>query len=122
MGGIFVESACRADVLNDRAKAVPGNDLEEHFENSYGKLARPGGDFISLTDMVRKFDGGDALIEHWLKNKDTVLFLSVRERLKSLEFNSLEFEGIGTELRGRPSCAHGPSSHCVTSQCHILSV
>ncbi len=71
MGGIFVESVCRADVLNDRAKAAPGNDLEEHFENSYGKLARPGGDFISLTDMVRTFDGADALIEHWLKSKDT---------------------------------------------------
>jgi len=28
-------------------------------------------DFISLTDMVKNFDGGSALIEQWLKNKDT---------------------------------------------------
>jgi hypothetical protein len=35
---------------------------------------------ISLTDMVRNFDGGSALIEQWLKNKDTVLFLGVWER------------------------------------------
>ena len=27
--------------------------------------------------MVRNFDGGGALIEQWLKNKDTVLFLGV---------------------------------------------
>ncbi len=36
-------------------------------------------DFISLTDMVRGFEGGGALIEQWLKNKDTVLFLGVWE-------------------------------------------
>ena len=34
-------------------------------------------DYISLTDMVSRFDGGSALIEQWLKNKDTVLFLGV---------------------------------------------
>ena len=36
-----------------------------------GILSRPGADYISLTDMVRNFDGGGALIEQWLKNKDT---------------------------------------------------
>jgi len=34
-------------------------------------------DYISLTDMVKNFEGGSALIEQWLKNKDTVLFLGV---------------------------------------------
>ena len=67
---------------------------------SIGILARPGGDFISLTDMVRNFDGGGALIEQWLKSKDTVLFLGVWERLNNPEFNSPEFEGIGADLRG----------------------
>ena len=67
---------------------------------SIGILARPGGDFISLTDMVRNFDGGGALIEQWLKNKDSVLFLGVWARLNNPEFNSLEFEGIGADLRG----------------------
>ena len=27
--------------------------------------------------MVRNFDGAGALIEQWLKNKDTVLFLGI---------------------------------------------
>ena len=40
-------------------------------------------DFISLTDMVKNFDGGSALIEQWLKNKDTVLFLGVWEQLNN---------------------------------------
>ena len=59
-------------------------------------------DFISLTDMVKNFDGGSALIENWLKNKDTVLFLGVWEQLNNPDFNSLEFEGIKNEA-GRNS-------------------
>ena len=51
-------------------------------------------DYVSLTDMVRNFDGGSALIEQWLKNKDTVLFLGVWERTNNPDSNSLEFEGI----------------------------
>jgi hypothetical protein len=65
-------------------------------------LSRPGGDYISLTDMVRNFDGAGALIEQWLKNKDTVLFLGVWERINNPDFNSLEFEGIRNEA-GRNS-------------------
>lgn len=59
-------------------------------------------DYISLTDMVRNFDGGSALIEQWLKNKDTVLFLGVWEQLNNPVFNSIEFEGIKNEA-GRNS-------------------
>jgi len=65
-------------------------------------FSQPGGDYISLTDMVRNFDGGGALIEQWLKNKDTVLFLGVWERINNPGFNSPEFEGIRNEA-GRNS-------------------
>ena len=51
-------------------------------------------DFISLTDMVSGFEGGSSLIESWLRNKDTVEFLGVWERINNPNFNSLEFEGI----------------------------
>ena len=44
--------------------------------------------------MVRNFDGGNALIEQWLKNKDTVFFLGIWEQLNNPVFNSLEFDGI----------------------------
>lgn len=65
-------------------------------------LSKEDGDYISLTDMVRNFDGGGALIEQWLKNKDTVLFLGVWEQIHNPGFNSLEFEGIRNEA-GRNS-------------------
>jgi hypothetical protein len=65
-------------------------------------IKRENGDYISLTDMVRHFEGGGALIEQWLKSKDTVLFLGVWERIHNPDFNSLEFEGIKNDA-GRNS-------------------
>lgn len=59
-------------------------------------------DFISLTDMVKNFEGGSSLIENWFKNKDTILFLGVWEQINNTNFNSLEFEGIKNEA-GRNS-------------------
>ncbi|MDO8997120.1 MAG: KilA-N domain-containing protein [Sediminibacterium sp.] len=54
-------------------------------------------DYISLTDMVSGFDGGNSLIEKWLRNKNTIEFLAVWENLHNPNFNSPEFEGIKTE-------------------------
>ncbi len=65
-------------------------------------LSKEHGDYISLTDMVSNFEGQGALIEQWLKNKDTVLFLGVWEKIHNPDFNSLEFEGIRNEA-GRNS-------------------
>lgn len=60
-------------------------------------VSRDDEDYISLTDMVSTFEGGSSLIENWLKNKNTVEFLGVWERLNNPNFNSPEFEGIRTE-------------------------
>jgi hypothetical protein len=54
-------------------------------------------DYISLTDMVQNFDGGSSLIEAWLRNKNSIEFLGVWEKLNNPNFNSVEFEGIRNE-------------------------
>lgn len=54
-------------------------------------------DYISLTDMVTGFDGGNSLIEKWIRNKNTIEFLAVWENMHNENFNSPEFEGIKTE-------------------------
>ena len=54
-------------------------------------------DYISLTDMVKNFEGGSSLIEAWLKNKNSIEFLGVWEKLNNPTFNSLEFGGIRNE-------------------------
>ncbi len=48
-------------------------------------------------DLVRGFDGGSALIEQALRNKDVMLLLGVWEQLSGPDSNPLEFEGIGSE-------------------------
>ena len=51
-------------------------------------------DYISLTDMVRDIENGVALIEKWLRNKNTIEFLGIWEEMYNEDFNSPEFEGI----------------------------
>jgi hypothetical protein len=82
--------------MKNRVINVKGGDI--------AIVTRQEQDYISLTDMVKNFDGGSALIEQWLKNKDTVLFLGVWEQLNNSDFNSNspEFEGIRIEA-GRNS-------------------
>jgi hypothetical protein len=80
--------------MNNRSITVQGTEVSI--------ATRHEQDYISLTDMVKSFEGGSALIEQWLKNKDTVLFLGVWEQIYNPGFNSLEFEGIRNEA-GRNS-------------------
>ena len=51
-------------------------------------------DYISLTDMVRGVENGLALIEKWLRNKNTIEFLGIWEEMYNPHFNSPEFGGI----------------------------
>jgi len=51
-------------------------------------------DYISLTDMVKNIDNGLALIEKWLRNKNTIEFIGIWEEMYNPDFNSPEFDGI----------------------------
>ncbi len=51
-------------------------------------------DYMSLTDMVKHIENGLALIEKWLRNKNTIEFLGIWEEIYNPFFNSPEFEGI----------------------------
>lgn len=55
------------------------------------------GDFVSLTDMAAGFEDSSDLINSWLRNKDTLEFLAVWERLNNPNFNSVEFDRIRME-------------------------
>jgi hypothetical protein len=53
-------------------------------------------DYISLTDIARYKDAErtDYLIQNWLRNRETIEFLGVWERLNNPDFNPIEFDGI----------------------------
>jgi len=67
----------------------------ENVEISVIKVG--GEDYISLTDMVREIENGSALIEKWLRNKNTIEFLGIWEEMYNPDFNSPEFGGIMAE-------------------------
>ena len=48
-------------------------------------------DYISLTDMIKGF-GDETVLYGWLRNKNTVEFLGIWERLNNPGFKPLEFE------------------------------
>ena len=56
-------------------------------------LTQPQGDFISLTDMLKAKDG-DFFISDWLRNRNTVEFLGIWERVHNPLFNDGEFAAI----------------------------
>jgi hypothetical protein len=53
-------------------------------------------DFISLTDIARHRDAerGDYIIQNWMRNRNTIEFLGIWEKLNNRTFNSIEFDGI----------------------------
>jgi hypothetical protein len=59
-------------------------------------LSRKQEDYISLTDIARfkNADHSDDVIRNWLRNRNTVEFLGVWERLNNAQFNPVEFDGI----------------------------
>lgn len=68
---------------------VEGNDIQV--------LQIEEDDYISLTDMVRKIENGPALIEKWLRNKNTIEFLGIWEEMYNEQFNTSAYEEIMQE-------------------------
>lgn len=59
-------------------------------------LNQANDDFISLTDIAKHKEPNrsDLVIQNWMRNRNTVEFLGVWERLNNLSFKPLEFEGF----------------------------
>jgi len=59
-------------------------------------VSRKQDDFISLTDIARYRDSGrtDYLIQNWIRNRNTIEFLGIWEKLNNPDFNPIEFDGI----------------------------
>ncbi len=53
-------------------------------------------DYICLTDIAKykNADASDDLIRNWLRNRNTIEFVGIWERLNNPDFNPVEFDGI----------------------------
>ena len=61
-----------------------------------GGVSEKEADYICLTDIARYRDAERTgyLIQNWLRNRNTIEFLGVWERLNNVSFKPLEFEGF----------------------------
>jgi hypothetical protein len=66
---------------------------------SVAVLSQDRQDLISLTDIARfkNPERSDDLIRNWLRNRNTVEFLGIWEKLHNPVFNSVEFDGIKSQ-------------------------
>lgn len=53
-------------------------------------------DYISLTDIARFKDKrrSDYIIQNWLRNRETIEYLGIWEKINNLNFKSIEFDGF----------------------------
>lgn len=77
--------------MSNKTQSVVVQGAEVHITTHHEQ------DYISLTDMVKNFEGGGSLIDAWLRNKNTIEFIGVWERINNPGFNPLEFEGIRSQ-------------------------
>jgi KilA-N domain len=59
-------------------------------------LSQASDDYISLTDIAKHKEPNrsDHVIQNWMRNRNTIEFLGVWERLHNIDFKPLEFEGF----------------------------
>jgi hypothetical protein len=59
-------------------------------------LTQAVSDYISLTDIAKHKEPNrsDHVIQNWMRNRNTIEFLGVWERLNNAVFKPLEFEGF----------------------------
>lgn len=59
-------------------------------------LFKSENDYISLTDMAKKF-GGEDLIYNWMRNRNSVEFLGIWEQIHNPDFKPVEFDRFKAE-------------------------
>ena len=60
------------------------------IDNEITIISSNGRDYISITDMLKAKDG-DFFISDWLRNRNTVEFLGIWERVYNPNFNYGEY-------------------------------
>ncbi|WP_024469714.1 KilA-N domain-containing protein [Treponema pedis] len=65
-------------------------------------------DYISLTDIARYKDSQntDAIIQNWMRNRNTVELLGFWETIYNPDFKPLEFEGFRKQSRFKQFCPY----------------
>lgn len=79
-------------IAEDKAPIYDEN-LNSQLEEIVSKYLHPSDDYISLTDIARKFDSRNPgyLIQSWLRSRKTVEFLAEREQNNNPKFDEQSY-------------------------------
>jgi hypothetical protein len=90
----------RVDIKKDEAPIYEPK-MNAYLEETVAKYLHPSDDYISLTEIARKFDAKNPsyLIQSWLRNRNTVKFLATWERNNNPDFNEVAFEKLVVEAK-----------------------
>ena len=59
-------------------------------------FSKENSEYISLTDIAKSKDEqrSDYIIQNWIRNRNTIEFIDLWEKLHNTDFNSIEFDGF----------------------------
>lgn len=75
--------------------------MNAYLEETVQKYLRPFDDYVSLTDIARRFDSENPsyLIQSWLRSRNTVEFLGRWEQNNNSKFDKDEFQKVLFDMR-----------------------
>ena len=78
--------------MKDVKSTINANGVEIRLNSS------KDADYISLTDIAKyRSDDPNAVIQNWLRNRNTIEYLGLWEKINNPDFKPLEFEGFKKE-------------------------
>lgn len=85
----------------ENEKSIYDYEDIEWLENTVQKYLYPSDDYISLTDIARKFDAENPSyqIQSWLRSRNTIEFLGEWERNNNPDFDESAFAKLIVDVR-----------------------
>jgi len=80
-----------------KSKSLPAGKVNLDVKGiTIAVVSQKGDDYICVTDIARYKDNErtDYIIQNWLRNRNTIEFLGIWEKLNNPDFNPIEFDGI----------------------------
>lgn len=75
--------------------------MNAYLEKTVAKYLHPSDDYISLTEIARRFDAENpsCLIQSWMRGRNTVEFLAAWERNNNPKFNEAAFQKLVVDAK-----------------------
>ena len=93
--------------------------MNAYLEETVAKYLHPSDDYISLTEIARRFDAENPsyLIQSWLRGRNTVEFLAAWERNNNPKFNEAAFQKLVVDAK-TPQFTLTPKKVDRPDECH----